>query len=84
MVAGLWMGRKNIIQLFVNDWPKSGFIVANLEYRQGYDQSPENLMIAISQAIYRAQQDGAAAMRYLAHHVGTYPIDHSPYSKFII
>jgi predicted peptidase len=75
--GGFIDGSKEYHSTFCQRLAESGFVVANLEYRQGYDRSPENFIIAISQAIYKAQQDGAAGLRYLVHHAGTYPIDTS-------
>jgi acetyl esterase/lipase len=56
---------------------KKDFVVANLDYRQGFDASPENFQLSITQAAYRAQQDAAAALRWLVHHAADYPIDTS-------
>ena len=70
-------GSKEYHSAFCQKLAKRGLVVANLEYRQGYDQSTKNFMIVMSQTIYRAQQDAAAAMRYLAHHANTYSIDTS-------
>jgi poly(3-hydroxybutyrate) depolymerase len=71
-------GSKEPDSAFCQRLARSGFVVANVEYRQGYDQtSTENFILAVTQAIYRAQQDEAAALRYLVHHAETYPIDTS-------
>jgi len=70
-------GSKNIHAKFCEQMAKRGFVIANLEYRQGYDQSPENFQSGITLAVYRAQQDEAAAIRYLVHHAVDYPIDTS-------
>jgi len=70
-------GSKEHLTKFCEQIAKKGFAVANLEYRQGFDQSPVNFESGIRQAAYRAQQDEAAATRYLVHHVADYPIDTS-------
>ena len=56
---------------------KRGFAVANLEYRQGFDRSPTGFQTGIALAVYRAQQDAAAALRYLVHHAEEFAIDTS-------
>ena len=56
---------------------KNGFAVANLEYRQGFDRSPSGFQSGIALAVYRAQQDAAAALRWLVHHAEEFGIDTS-------
>lgn len=56
---------------------KNGFVVANVEYRTGFEHSSANLRTEISKAVYRADQDQVAALRYLVHHAVDYPIDTS-------
>src|SRR5215218_7872134 len=76
--GGFFDGTKEPDSAFCRRLAQSGFVVANVDYRQGYDRSsPDNFVFALSQAIYRAQQDEAAALRHLAHHADTYPIDTS-------
>jgi predicted peptidase len=70
-------GSKEHFTKFCEQIAKKGFAVANVEYRQGFDQSPANFESGITQAAYRAQQDEAAATRYLVHHAADYPIDTS-------
>ncbi|HEV8286050.1 MAG TPA: alpha/beta hydrolase [Chitinophagaceae bacterium] len=70
-------GSKKNLTKFCEQIAKKGFVVANLEYRQGFDMSPEKFQSAIAQAAYRAQQDEAAALRWLVHHEANYPIDTS-------
>jgi BD-FAE protein len=56
---------------------KKEFVVANLEYRTGFDLSFQNYKAEISKAVYRAQQDQLAAIRYLVHNAARYHIDTS-------
>lgn len=70
-------GSKQGLTKFSEQLAKQGFIVANLEYRQGFDRSPENFQAGITQAVYRAQQDAAAALRWLVHHAHDFFIDTS-------
>ncbi len=51
---------------------KKGFVAITMSYRLGWDTSnPENRI----NAIYRAQQDANAAMRYIVHNASDYNID---------
>jgi len=78
MHGGTFMnGSKQGLTKFSEQIAKEGFIVANLEYRQGFDPSPENFQLGITKAAYRAQQDEAAALRWLVHHAPEYSIDTS-------
>lgn len=52
-----------------------GFIVANVEYRGGFVASLSNYKQELSKAVYRAEQDQRAAIRYLVHHAKEYNID---------
>ena len=56
---------------------KRGFVVANTEYRTGFEHSLTNLKMEIAKAVYRAEQDQLAAIRYLIHHATEFFIDTS-------
>lgn len=75
--GGFFKGSKNHHRHVCDELAKKGFIVANLEYRQGFDRRPDKFIEGISLAVYRAQQDAAAAMRYLVHNANKYHIDTS-------
>lgn len=62
---------------FCDRLAKSGFVVANVEYRTGFEQSFQNYQTEISKAVYRAQQDEMAAIRFLVHSADNYNIDTS-------
>jgi acetyl esterase/lipase len=62
---------------FCEQLAMKGFVVANIEYRRGFDMSPENFKTKISKAVYRSVQDQLAAARYLVHHSAEYFIDTS-------
>jgi acetyl esterase/lipase len=51
---------------------KNGFVVANIDYRLGFDPSDQ---MGIVKAFYRGAQDLDAALRYLVHNAGKYNID---------
>jgi poly(3-hydroxybutyrate) depolymerase len=70
-------GSKVALTKLTEQIAEKGFVVANLEYRQGFDISPETFGLGITQAAYRAQQDAAAALRWLVHHADDYAIDTS-------
>jgi hypothetical protein len=75
--GGFFKGSKEDHRHVCDELGKKGFIVANLEYRQGFDRRPEAFIEGISLAVYRAQQDAAAAMRFLVHNADEYHIDTS-------
>lgn len=56
---------------------KTGFAVANVEYRGGFVLSLSNYKEEVSKAVYRAEQDQRAAIRFLVHHAKEYNIDPS-------
>jgi predicted esterase len=62
---------------FCDRLSRSGFVVANVEYRTGFEQSVQNYKTEISKAVYRAQQDDIAAIHYLVHAADEYGIDTS-------
>lgn len=56
---------------------KEGFVVANVDYRGGFDSSGQNYKTEIAEAVYRAQQDQLAALHFLLGQGGNYPLDTS-------
>lgn len=75
--GGFEASDKESCTLFCKRLAKSGFVVANVEYRTDFEPSFVNYKTEISKAVYRAQQDQTAAIRYLVHHAPEYPIDTS-------
>jgi poly(3-hydroxybutyrate) depolymerase len=75
--GGFVQGFKEDHTPFCERLAQKGFIVANVEYRQGFDQSAEKFQAEITKAVYRAQQDETAALHYLVRHSAEYPIDTS-------
>jgi poly(3-hydroxybutyrate) depolymerase len=51
-----------------------GFVVANIDYRLGFNFR-DTTKLSILKAIYRAQQDAEAAIRFLVRHAAEYNID---------
>ena len=51
---------------------QNGFVVANIDYRLGFDPSDQQ---GIIKAFYRGAQDLDAALRYLVHNANKYNID---------
>jgi len=68
---------KDVELPFCERLAKKGFVVANLEYRTGFDLAPQHYQVEIAKAVYRAQQDQLAAFRYLVHDATKYHIDTS-------
>ena len=56
---------------------RSGFVVANVDYRAGFNPSPDSFRLSVASAVYRAVQDQKAALRYLIHQAASYPINTS-------
>lgn len=56
---------------------RKGFAVANIEYRRGFTPSFQNYKTEIGKAVYRAEQDQNAAIRYLVHNANKYCLDTS-------
>jgi poly(3-hydroxybutyrate) depolymerase len=54
-----------------------GFAVANIEYRRGFTPSVQHYKTEIAKAVYRAEQDQFAALRYLIHNAAKFHIDTS-------
>lgn len=62
---------------FCNRLAEKGFVVANVEYRRGFTPSFQNYKTEIVKAVYRAEQDLLAAVRYLIFNADRYHIDTS-------
>jgi predicted esterase len=60
-----------------NKIAEKNFIVANIEYRIGFDSSRDKFQSEIIKAIYRAQQDANTAIRFLVKNAKKYHIDTS-------
>ncbi len=61
--------------LLCNSFAKRGYVSASIDYRLGVDKSDENKGHA--EAMYRAQQDGKAAIRFFRKNATAYGIDTS-------
>lgn len=59
--GGFTQGQKESKLLECKELAKRGYVVATMNYRLGYDQTDPNNLI---KAVYRAQQDANAALRY--------------------
>ena len=70
-------GSREFLTPFCERLSKSGFVVANVDYRTGYEQSEQNYRSEIAKAVYRAQQDEIAAVRFLVHSANEFSIDTS-------
>jgi acetyl esterase/lipase len=55
----------------------NGYVVANVNYRTGFDTSKGSFGPGIIEASYRANQDADAAIRYMVSHASEYHIDTS-------
>jgi acetyl esterase/lipase/lysophospholipase L1-like esterase len=60
---------------FCNEFTKRGYVTASIEYRLGIASTKTNNDYA--EAMYRAQQDGRAAVRYFRRYAEKYGIDTS-------
>ena len=58
-----------------NDFVKRGYVTASIDYRLGIEKSKSNKDYA--EALYRAQQDGKAAVRFFKRYADKYGIDTS-------
>lgn len=68
--GGFTMGNYKGMRPICVDLAKRGFVAVTMSYRLGYTSNPIN-------AVYRAQQDANAAMRYLVANASTFQIDTS-------
>ena len=59
--------------LLCNSFAKRGYVTASIDYRLGIEKGDENKGHA--EAMYRAQQDGKAAIRFFRKYAETYGID---------
>lgn len=78
--GGFMGGNKESKDAICEALSEEGFVVANIDYRLGFNFR-DTTKRSILQAIYRAQQDAEAAIRFLVHHAAEYHID--PSSIFI-
>lgn len=75
--GGFYGGNKNTHTPFCTKLANEGYVVANINYRVGFDTSAAQKIIGITMASYRAAQDASSALRYLVHHSKQYHIDTS-------
>ncbi|MGZ4011730.1 MAG: alpha/beta hydrolase, partial [Flavisolibacter sp.] len=73
--GGFVGGDKAPISAFCVALADKGFVVANINYRVGFDTSASKRAIGIAMASYRAAQDQASALRFLVHQAKEYHID---------
>jgi hypothetical protein len=67
-------GDKADWRLLCREFAKRGFVVATINYRLGYGSNDAN---GLNKAIYRAQQDANASLRYIVENKDLYKIDTS-------
>jgi len=72
--GGFTQGQKESKILECKELAKRGYVVATMNYRLGYDNTDPNNLI---KAVYRAQQDANAALRYTVEISPTLEIDTS-------
>jgi poly(3-hydroxybutyrate) depolymerase len=70
--GGFVSGDKAQLTTTCLEFAKRGFVVFNINYRLGWDNS---LSLGQTRAIYRAQQDALAALRYIVNNAATYGVD---------
>jgi hypothetical protein len=78
--GGFWGGEKESFSYHLQELAKSGYVVASMNYRKGWDGSPvdcEGDPASLSEAVYRAMQDVQACIRYLVANADDYGIDTS-------
>lgn len=73
--GGFYGGDKKTHTTFCTSLSQQGYVVANINYRLGFDTSAGQKDIGIIMACYRATQDASSALRYLMHHAKDYHID---------
>ncbi len=61
------------IVFFCNEFAKRGFVTASIQYRLGYEQPIDS--VNATRTVYRALQDGRAAIRFLRSVANQYKID---------
>jgi predicted esterase len=73
--GGFVGGDKDPISNFCATTAGKGFVVANINYRVGFDTSASQRDLGIAMANYRAAQDEVAALRFLVRAAKEYHID---------
>lgn len=68
------IGDKADWRLVSREFAKRGFVVATINYRLGYNN---NDAAGLNRAIYRAQQDANASLRYIVENKDLYKVDTS-------
>jgi predicted esterase len=75
--GGFMNGDKSGLESFCLKLAAKGFVVANVNYRLGFDTTESKRNVGIIMACYRAVQDQDAALRFLVDHAKEYHIDTS-------
>lgn len=70
--GGFLTGTRNALNRMSNEFAKRGFVAATISYRLGWDTSNSDNQIP---AVYRAQQDASAALRFIVQRADEYKID---------
>ena len=72
--GGFINGSKDVddMQAICDTFARKGFVTATIDYRKGFDPFDEE---SAERAVYRAVQDGKAAVRYFKENATTYNID---------
>ncbi len=61
------------IVYFCNEFAKRGYVTASIQYRLGYEQPLDS--INATRAVYRALQDGRAAVRFMRSNAQEFQVD---------
>jgi acetyl esterase/lipase len=72
--GGFINGSKNVdnMQAICDTFARKGFVTATIDYRKGFDPFDDE---SAERAVYRAVQDGKAAVRFFKENAATYNID---------
>jgi len=73
--GGFINGDKNALEPFCLKLAAKGYVVANVNYRLGFDTTESKRNSGIIMACYRGVQDQDAALRFLVDHAKEYHID---------
>jgi predicted peptidase len=75
--GGFRVGAKESHTAFCTSLSMQGYVVANINYRIGFDTSETKRDLGILMASYRAAQDASSTLRYLVHNAKELYIDTS-------
>ncbi len=73
--GGFKNGSKSGLSIHCEEFAKRGYVAASLQYRLGWDTT--GTLLDQLPAVYRAQQDANAAMRFIIEYADNYQIDTS-------